>query len=175
MSADLIAHACFFSGRQRQERVSAQTIQFTQEQARDIAQVSPGDVRAWRKAVPYLAQKPGKAARFTFADLVGLAITSELTGGYGVRISEIGAGVDGLFRLLGDARPAHLEGLVALIERTSAKIFPAGEISERHLTEPAFIVPCDPLLARIGGRMMPLAPGSAQTALPFLPQILRAG
>lgn len=155
--------------------MSAQTIQFTQEQARDIAQVSPGDVRAWRKSVPYLAEKPGKSARFTFADLVGLAITRELTSGYGVRISDIGIGVDRLFRLLGEARPAHLEGLIAIVERTSARIFPSGEISERHVMEPAFVVPCDPVLARIGGRMMPFSPGSAQTALPFPPQILRTG
>lgn len=93
------------------------TIQFTQEQARDIAEVSSGDLRAWRKVVQYLAEKPGKAARFTFADLVGLIITSELTNRFGVRISDIGNSVDRLFHELADARSAHLEGFVALIDR----------------------------------------------------------
>jgi hypothetical protein len=51
-----------------------QAIHFTQEQARVLTGVSLGDLRQWRKAVPYLMAKPGKAARFTFADLVGLAI-----------------------------------------------------------------------------------------------------
>lgn len=151
------------------------TIQFTQEQARDIAQVSPGDVRAWRKAVPYLAAKPGKAARFTFADLVGLVITGELTGALGVRISDIGQGVDALFRALGEARPPHLEGLVALIEKGGARLLPAGDITARHITAPTFVVPCDPILSQIGSRMIPLAPHSSQSPLPFPPQILKAG
>jgi hypothetical protein len=167
--------ACFFSRRQRQESVSLRTIQFTQEQARDIAQVSPGDVRAWRKAVPYLAGKPGKAARFTFADLIGLAITSELTDRFGVRISDIGPGIDALFRALADAYPPHLEGLVALIGTASARLLATSELGAHQIVEPTFVVPCGPVLAQIGGRMMPLAPGPRQSALPFPPQILKAG
>lgn len=155
--------------------MALRTIQFTQEQARDIAQVSPGDVRAWRKAVPYLAAKPGKSARFTFADLVGLAIIGELTDGFGVRISDIGNGVDALFRALADARPAHLEGLVALVQRTTASLILAGDLTARLVAEPMFVVPCDQFLLEIGARMMPLVPGSGQVALPFPPQILKAG
>ena len=155
--------------------MAIRTIQFTQEQARDIAQVSSGDVRAWRKAVPYLAAKPGKSARFTFADLVGLAITGELTDGFGVRISNIGNGVDALFRALADARPAHLKGLVALVQRNNTRLILAGDLTVRLVTEPMFVVPCDQFLLEIGARMMPLVPGSRQVALPFPPQILKAG
>lgn len=151
------------------------TIQFTQEQARDIAQVSPGDVRAWRRAVPYLAAKPGKSARFTFADLVGLAITGELTGTFGVRISDIGQSVDALFRALAEARPAHLEGLTALVQRTTARLIPTADLTGRLVTEPMFVIPCNPFLLEIGGRMMPLMPSSGQVALPFPPQIMKAG
>jgi len=155
--------------------MSLRTIQFTQEQARDLADVSPGDVRAWRKAVPYLAAKPGKAARFTFADLVGLAITANLTGAFHVRISDIGTGVDALFRALAEARPPHLEGLVALVDTASARLLPEGDLAASQVTGPTFVVPCDPVLARIGQRMMPAAPGSGQTFLPFPPQMLKAG
>lgn len=151
------------------------TIQFTQEQARDIAQVSPGDVRAWRKVVPYLTTKPGKSARFTFSDLVCLAITAELTDGFGVRISDIGQGIDTLFRALAEARPAHLEGLTALVQKTTARLIPTGDLAGRLVTEPMFVVPCDPFLLEISGRMMPLMPGSGQVALPFPPQIMKAG
>jgi hypothetical protein len=90
--------------------MSLQTIQFTQEQARDLAGVSPGEVRAWRKAVRYLAAKPGKAARFTFADILGLAITRRITGDFHVRISDIGDSMDALFRALSETRPSDLEG-----------------------------------------------------------------
>ena len=155
--------------------MTLQTIQFTQEQARDIVGVSPGDVRQWRKVVPYLAAKPGKAARFTFGDLVGLAITSELTGNMGARISEIGEGVNALFCALAETGPAHLEGLVAIVERTGAKLVAAKDVTARQFSVPAFVAPCDPIIAEIGRRMMPVAPSSSQPALPFPPQALRTG
>lgn len=125
--------------------------------------------------MPYLAEKPGKAARFTFADLIGLAITAELTGGFHVRISDIGLGVDALFRTLAEVRSSHFEGLIALIDTTSARLLQTVDLSARQVTGPTFVIPCDPVLARIGERMLPVAPGSRQTALPFPPQILKTG
>lgn len=151
------------------------TIQFTQEQARDITEVSPGCLRAWRKAVQYLAEKPGKAARFTFADLVGLAITSELTNRFGVRISDIGSSVDRMFHELAEARPAHLEGLVALIDSASARLLTVGDFSSRHIKEPTIVVLCDPIVNQISARTIPSTPATAQSALPFPPQIIKAG
>lgn len=155
--------------------MSLRTIQFTQEQVRDIAQVTLGDVRQWRKAVPYLATKPGKAARFAFSDLVGLALTREITGTLGARISEIGSGVDALFQVLAEARPAHLEGLVALVERTAARLVPASDLTARHISGPVFLAPCDPILAEIGSRMIPIPLGSSQVAFPFPPRAVKGG
>ena len=155
--------------------MSLTTIQFTQEQARDIARVSPGDVRQWRKSVVYLDFKTGKAARFAFSDLVGLALTRELTGTLGARISEIGVGVDALFRALAEARPAHLEGLIALVERADARLVPTHDLVGRQVQGPALIAPCDPILVEIGARMMPVAPSLSQTPLPFPPQAVRSG
>ena len=153
--------------------MALRTIQFTQEQVRDIAQVSPGDVRQWRKSVAYLAAKPGKAARFAYSDLVGLALTREFTGTLGVRISEIGMGVDTLFRALCEARPPHLEGLVALVERATARLIPAVDLTPRLICAPIIVAPCDPILAEIGARMRPTGPTTGQTALPFPPQAMR--
>lgn len=143
------------------------TIQFTQEQARVIAQVSAGDVRQWRKSVDYLAEKPGKSARFAFSDLVGLALIREFTGTLGVRISEIGSGVDALFRVLAAARPPHLEGLAALVSRTESRLISASDLTSLEIVGPLIVALCDPIVAEIGNRMMPLSPASNQTALPF--------
>jgi hypothetical protein len=155
--------------------MSLRTIQFTQEQVRDIAQVSPGDMRQWRKVVPYLATKPGKAARFAFSDLVGLTLTREITGTLGARISEIGSGIDALFQALAEARPAHLEGLVALVERATARLVPASDLTARQISGPVFVAPCDPILAEISARMMPIPLSSSQVALPFPPQAVKGG
>ena len=79
---------------------SVSAIQFTQEQVRTLTGASVETVRHWRKAVPYLAEKSGKAARFSFSDVVALAITHELVRTFGVQIASVGIGIDSLFRLL---------------------------------------------------------------------------
>ena len=155
--------------------MSPKTIQFTQEQARALAGVSLGEVRAWRKAVNYLAAKPGKAARFTFADILGLAITRQITGDFHVRISDIGDSMDALFHALSEARPSDLEGSVALIDAQTSRLVPGAELGAKLLMNPTFIVPCAQLIHGLSQRVMPLAPTSLQAALPFAPQIVKAG
>jgi len=155
--------------------MSLQTIQFTQEQARDLSGVSPGEVRAWRKAVNYLAAKPGKAARFTCADILGLAITRRITSDFHVRISDIGGSMDALFRALSETRPSDLEDLVALIDAQTARLVPGADLGMKSLKDPTFVVPCDQFIRDLRQRMMPLAPTSLQAALPFAPQMVKTG
>lgn len=155
--------------------MSLQTIQFTQEQARTLAGVSPGEVRAWRKAVSYLAAKPGKAARFTFADILGLAITRRITSDFHVRISDIGDSMDALFRALSEIRPSDIEGSVALIDAQTARLVPDSDLGAKPLKDPTFVVPCAQFIHDLSQRVIPLAPASLQAALPFVPQIVKAG
>lgn len=155
--------------------MSLQTIQFTQEQARDLAGVSPGEVRAWRKAVNYLAAKPGKAARFTFAEILGLAITRRITGDFHVRISDIGDSMDALFRALSETLPSDLESSVALIDAHTAVLVPGSDLGAKPLKDPTFVIPCAQLVHGLSQRVMPLASASLQAALPFAPQMVKAG
>src|SRR3569833_451825 len=90
-------------------------IQYTQDQMRALTGVSVETVRHWRKAVPYMATKTGKAARFSFADLLGLAVTNELVRSQGVHIGTVSSGVDALFRLLADASAQVLDGGVVFV------------------------------------------------------------
>lgn len=154
--------------------MTLQTIRFTQEQARDLAGVSPGEVRAWRKAVSYLAAKPGKAARFTFADILGLAITRRITSDFHVRISDIGDSMDALFRALSETRPSDLEGSIALIDAQTARLVPGSDLGAKPLKDATFVVPCDQLIHDLSQRVMPLAPASLQAILPFAPQMVKA-
>jgi hypothetical protein len=148
-------------------------IQFTQEQARTLTGVTPETIRHWRKAVPYLSAKPGKSARFTFADLVGLAITRELVASFGVHITNVGAGVDALFRTLADARPSTFEGAYAFVEADKASLHHADEFALLRFTGPSLIVPCDPLISRMRDHMLPVASAPKQAALPFPPHMVR--
>ena len=101
-------------------------IQYTQDQMRTLTGVSVETVRHWRKTVPYLASKTGKAARFTFADLLGLAVTNELVSSLGVHIATVSVGVDALFRLLGTSSALALNGSVAFVTATSATLCDIG-------------------------------------------------
>lgn len=148
-------------------------IQFTQEQARGLTGVSVETIRHWRKAVPYLGTKPGKSARFSFADLLGLAVTHELISNFGVRITSISEGIDRLFRVLSDARPASFEGAVAVVTTSGASLVHAVELPERGLSEPVLAIGLDPLIARLRRQMMPVIAAFEQTTLPFPPRVVR--
>lgn len=150
------------------------TIQFTQEQARTLTDVSVETIRHWRRVVPYLASKPGKSARFTFSDVVGLAVTRELIN-FGVRIASISVGVEALFQVLAAAGPGVLESGIALVTSEGAAIVDSEEFTGLRFGRSGLIVPLHPLIARIREQMFPTMPGSGQVSLPFPPQKARSG
>ncbi|WP_149539267.1 hypothetical protein [Siccirubricoccus phaeus] len=149
------------------------TIHFTQEQARDVVGVSAEKLRHWRKTIPYLRRKAGKSARFTFSDLVGLAVTLEIVDRLGVGIASIQKGVDELFELLGQTDLTRLRQLVAVVSPDSVRLCSATELPWSDPGEPMIAVPCRPLVDRVSGHVLPITP-KPQSALPFPPQALRA-
>lgn len=143
------------------------SIQYTQDQMRTLTGVSAETVRHWRKTVPYLASKTGKAARFSFSDLLGLAVTSEMVGSLGVHICSVSASVDALFNLLSTEGTAALDGTVVLITSTTVTLHPSGSQYVNSLTLPTLAIPLDPLVARLQQHILPARPASAQAMLPF--------
>lgn len=150
------------------------TIQFTQDQARTLAGVSVETIRHWRKTIPYLSSRTGKAARFAFTDVVGLAVTHELVSSLGVHIATLSAGVDALFRLLAEIGPASLDGAVVLITATEATLCEDDAVPiSTSLPTPALLVPLTPLVAKIQRYVLPASVASDQIALPFPPEAVR--
>ena len=151
------------------------SIQFTQDQARTLTGVSAETVRHWRKAIPYLTSKTGKAARFTFADLLGVAITRELVNSFGVHIATMSAGVDATFRLLAASGPAALDGAIVFITSTQATLYETGAEGVGQVpAKPALMIPLAPLIANIQRHMLPVMPVSNQIVLPFPPEAVRS-
>lgn len=152
-------------------------IQYTQDQMRTLTGVSAETVRHWRKTVPYLASKTGKAARFTFADLLGLAVTNELVSSLGVHIAtvSVGVGVDALFRLLSTSGALALNGSVAFVTPTLANLCDIGpEGVGPAPAQPTLVIPLDPLIMRLQQHMLPIVPTPSQAALPFPPEAIRS-
>ena len=151
------------------------SIQFTQDQARTLTGVTVETVRHWRKTVPYLSSKTGTAARFTFAELLGLAVAHELVHSFGVHIATLSTSIDELFRMLATSGPASLEGAVVFITATEVTFHEMEADGLCKVPEkPAFMVPLAPLMAGIQRHMLPAMPSVSQKTLPFPPEIVRS-
>jgi len=148
-------------------------IQFTQDQMRSLTGVSAETVRHWRKTIPYLATKTGKAARFSFADLLGLAVTHELVNCLGIHIGAVSGGVDALFRLLEESAAPVLEGGVAFITPTAASVRNSGSWSIDPSASATLAIPLNPLISRLQQHVLPFAPPPSQASLPFPPEAVR--
>ena len=150
-------------------------IQFTQDQTRTLTGVSAETVRHWRKTIPYLSSRTGKTARFSFTDLVGLAVTNELVKSFGVHIATVSAGVDSLFALLASNGPTSMANTVAFITPTEATLQEAGHDGFGLIpNKSAIAIPLAPYIEKIRQHVLPVAPVSWQTVLPFSLEAVRS-
>jgi hypothetical protein len=139
---------------------------YTQEQARSVTGIGQEALRHWRKHVPYLAAKSGKAARFSFGDLVGLAVTRELTDSLGISISQVHEGVESLFHALGHEtiiRP----GSVALLQGKLSLLMESDSQLSVLSRAPAAVVPLDPIIENLRTKFLNGLRLPPQSVLPF--------
>jgi len=145
---------------------------FTQEQAREIARIPPETLRHWRKAVPYLSAKRGKSARFTFVELLGLAVLRLLTASLGIQIGAIGPAVDAMFSILRDLSVDGTEDLILRITKDQAQVA-SDSLSVGASDQAAIIVPLAPLLTQLQRAILPIVATAPQRALRFPPESVR--
>jgi hypothetical protein len=148
-------------------------IQFTQEQARTATGISTETLRHWRKLVPYLAEKSGKAARFTFSDLVALTVTYEIVRTFGISIGTSRTAIDQLFRVLADSKPSVFEKGVLVLTASTAKLCRADQALKRETPDPTLIVCCGAFAKRVQERVLPGMRSDEQRNLPFMPRAVR--
>ena len=146
------------------------SISFTQEQSRAILGLKPETLRHWRKLVPYLAQKSGKTARFSFTDLICLAATRQMTETLGMSISCVHQAVESLFQMMSIAEVQMLQGTVVLIGASAASFVSEGETLNSLAAEPTVLIPLAPLIERLQSQVLPGMRFAPQPFLPFSPQ-----
>lgn len=149
-----------------------QVIQFTQDQMRILSGISVETLRHWRSVVPYLAGKTGKAARFGFGDVVGLAVLREVVDNFGMQLKGVSAPVDQAFRLLSAATFADLEASVLCLTAQDAALMRIGDAS--RLVDTAVVVPLAPIVERLRGQMLPVGDAPRQAPLPYPPKAVRS-
>ncbi|GLI37553.1 MerR family transcriptional regulator [Geobacter hydrogenophilus] len=147
-------------------------MRYTQEQTREIVGLSVETLRHWRHVVTYLRPKTGKAARYTFSDLISLSVVREVTNA-GVPISGIVGGLDELFKLLSKTFWQNLRGKFIALSHNSAVIVSESnwhEVAEKGVT---IIISCDIVLVRLQDELYPVIEIPSQRMLPFPPKAVK--
>lgn len=148
---------------------SVQIIHFTQDQARTITGVTSETLRHWRKSIPYLAEKTGKSARFSFTDLICIASTVQAVETFGVSISSIGLVIDSLFRKLSESRSTMAQYQAVVISSTEASLCRFDEIANIDFSKPTIVIPLDQLMANVRQCLLPESQLVQQMQIPFSP------
>lgn len=148
-------------------------MEFTQEQARGLAEISVETVRHWRKAIPYLSMKSGKAARFSFSDVVGLAVMREVVESFGVQIATLSATANEMFSILNEVTAERLERAAVAFVGGEFRLIDTELQAWRPSAQAAIIVPLTPIVSTLQARILPFAEFSRQQALRFPPESVR--
>jgi hypothetical protein len=148
-------------------------VDFTQDQARSLAGVPVETLRHWRKAIPYLSSKVGKATRFSFSEVVALAVTRELVETFGVHIATLSAAVDAMFSLVTETTPARLESATIAFSAHEARWYDTASQGANLLKQSVIVVPLTPIVSTLQRRILPFAETSRQEALRFPPESVR--
>ena len=143
------------------------TIQYTCEQARAFARVSPEAWRHWRKAIPTLSTKVGKKARFSSGELIALAAVASASRCLDVGITSLAARWDELFKLCAEQRPGSLRHLSVVLTSGTATLDDESHLSRN---EPTVVVPLGPIVERLWSAAVAEEPEQFQVPLPFMPR-----
>lgn len=141
-------------------------MQFTPEQAREMAELGPETLRHWRKAVPYLSAKKGKAARFTFAEIVGLAVLRHASGCFGIQVSFVSVAIDEMFVALCRYPTLNDNGLHIRLTTEEARVVDGRDLSSDEC-KPAILVPLSPIVEKLNQRILPTFTVAPQRAFSF--------
>ena len=145
------------------------TIQFTGEQARGLAGVTPEAWRHWRSVIPHLHAKQGKAARFSLGEIVVLSLLARAVSEFGVGVSRMALGWDRLFVLCAAKRPIDLRDASVSVGVADADIGAGdGDPSDGF----ALVMRCAPIVDRLTAAAFPDLDPSPQRSLPFAPRLV---
>lgn len=150
--------------------IAATAIHFTPEQARTLAGVTPESWRHWRKAIPHLNAKRGKAARFSISEIVALSILCQTVGELGVGVGRTAAAWNQLFQLCAAERPSRLRDMIAVVSATSACLQPEDGL--RLDNSPCLATACAKIVDRLALAALADSEFDEQPALPFAPRIV---
>ncbi|PCH51182.1 MAG: hypothetical protein COC17_02765 [Hyphomicrobiales bacterium] len=151
----------------------ANTIQFTTQQARSVADVSPEAWRHWRKNLPYFAKNKGKAAKFSMGEVVALCAVKDIVGIFGIRVAMLSGGLDQIFRISAPMSLLFLQDCSFVVTATSGEIIKVDQI--RDLPSAAIVIRCENFVDHILKVAFQSSDEVYQKNLPFPPAAVARG
>lgn len=145
------------------------TIQYTGDQARSFAGVSPEAWRHWRKVVPRLAVKTGKKARFSAGELIALSVVASAVSTLNVGIAGFAERWNELFELCAQQRPNNLRSAFVVVTADKVELVDADRLGRDR---PAIMIPCEPIIDRLWTAAFAGVTDQTQAPLPFAPQAI---
>lgn len=162
-------------------------MRYTQAQIRDVLGVTVETIRHWRKVLHPLKERAGRAATFTFGDLLALGVVHRLTVGLDLAVSSLQPAARSLFTICNDGDWARPDARFLIVTRrpdASGAGFEAPIISLADdatlgpaLSELAVaaVIPLGPIVERLRAHLL-MEPGQHvdQQSLPFPPLGLKS-
>jgi hypothetical protein len=160
---------------------------FSQLQAREAIGLSSETIRHWRMSIPYLNERQGRKARFSFGDLVALGVLRCLIDDLGLSIGQFASSGIELFNGCNYLTWIDMTGAYVLV-RPTEQVFPSRPRREpvpvtvslihEHLnaaiSRPCIVTPLDPIAHGLRqflfGATAETQPGQAW--LPFPPMAI---
>ncbi len=149
------------------------TIQFTTQQARSIAGISSEAWRHWRKHLPHVAAKKGKAARFSMGEIVALCAVEEVVNKLGLRVAVLSDGLDQVFQACAPMSLLYLRDCSFVVTAANGKIFKTEQV--RGLSNSAVVIPCENIVDQVLRATFQDSDEVYQRSLPFPPAAVARG
>lgn len=148
-------------------------IQLTTQQARSIAGVSSEAWRHWRKQLPHLSSKKGKAARFTMGEIVVLCAVEKIVSTLGVRVAIISDSLDHLFQISAPMSLHYLQECLFLVTVEEGKVVKTSQLQK--IASPALVIPCNSFVEQVLRNAFEYPDALLQKNLPFPPATIASG
>ena len=157
---------------------------FTLAQLREAVGLSVTTYRHWQETLPVLAKRTGRTARFSFADLVAVAVLRCAVDDIGLKISQFTASADVLFTRCNALTWVGQTDAYAIIGPNHDQTHPKGRrdvVAHRvavargdlsgSITRAAVVIPLDPIADQLRSLLFGFSKGARerQASLPFPP------
>jgi len=145
-------------------------VQYTQAQVRETVGLSLETYRHWKRVLPPLASKSGRAACFSIGDLMAVSVLQRLTETAGVRVGHLSDVAPAIFQICNSSPWAALVGATLMLDLEQRIC--TVERADKATAEANLVLACrlDPVLEQLRDALLRGKSGYPQAEL-LLPPV----